>query len=45
MNIGVSTACLYPEPLEEALYSLAVNGVSNVEIFVNTHSELKKSFA
>lgn len=45
MIAGVSTACLYPKPLEDSLYDLAVNGVSNVEIFVNTHSELKKSFA
>lgn len=45
MIAGVSTACLYPKPLEEALYDLAVNGVSCVEIFVNTHSELRKSFA
>lgn len=45
MIAGVSTACLYPKPLEESLYDLAVNGVSNVEIFVNTHSELKKNFA
>ena len=45
MIAGVSTACLYPEPVEESLYSLAVSGVANVEIFLNTHSELKKSFA
>ena len=45
MKAGVSTACLYPEPVEECLYQLAVNGVSNVELFLNTHSELKKSFA
>lgn len=45
MNIGISTACLYPKPLEECLYELAVNGAPCVEIFVNTHSELKKSFA
>lgn len=45
MKAGVSTACLYPKPVEESLYDLAVNGVSAVEIFVNTHSELKKSFA
>lgn len=45
MRAGVSTACLYPKPLEESLYELAVNGVSCTEIFVNTHSELKKSFA
>lgn len=45
MRAGVSTACLYPKPLEESLYDLAVNGVSCVEMFINTHSELKKSFA
>ncbi|MBQ8297714.1 MAG: sugar phosphate isomerase/epimerase [Ruminococcus sp.] len=45
MIAGVSTACLFPKPLEESLYDLAVNGISSVEIFVNTHSELKKSFA
>lgn len=45
MQAGVSTACLYPKPIEESLYELAVNGVSCTELFVNTHSELKKGFA
>lgn len=45
MLTGVSTACLFPMPIEESLYTLAVNGVANTELFVNTHSELKKSFA
>jgi len=45
MTAGVSTACLYPKPIEESLYDLAVNGVSCVELFINTHSELKKGFA
>ncbi len=45
MIAGVSTACLYPELLEDSLYQLAVNGVSNVEIFANTHSEMTKNFA
>ena len=45
MIAGVSTACLYPQPLEESLYSLAVNGIACTEIFINTHSELKKSFS
>lgn len=45
LKAGVSTACLYPKPLEECLYDLAVNGIPSVEVFVNTHSELKKSFA
>ncbi|MBE6857219.1 MAG: sugar phosphate isomerase/epimerase [Ruminococcus sp.] len=45
MIAGVSTSCLYPRPVEDSLYDLAVNGISAVEIFINTHSELKKSFA
>ena len=45
MIAGVSTACLYPKPIEESLYELALNGVSCVELFINTHSELKKSIA
>ncbi len=45
MIAGVSTACLYPKPLEDSLYDLAVSGIPAVEIFINTHSELKKSFA
>ena len=45
MNAGVSTACMYPRPLEESLYELAVNGIPNVEIFINTQSELKKGYA
>lgn len=44
MKAGVSTACLYPKLLEESLYDLAVNGIDHVEIFVNTDSELKKSY-
>ena len=42
---GVSTACLFPRSLEDSLYDLAVNGIGCVEVFLNTHSELKKSFA
>lgn len=42
MQVGVSTACLYPELLEDSLYQLAVNGVGCVEMFINTHSELKE---
>ena len=36
---------MYPELLEESLYNLLVNGISCVEIFLNTHSETEKSFA
>jgi sugar phosphate isomerase/epimerase len=31
-------------PVEEALYDLALGGVQHVEIFINTHSELRRSF-
>lgn len=44
LRTGVSTACLYPMPVEDALYELALGGVQQVEIFLNTHSELRKSF-
>ena len=30
LRAGVSTACLYPRVVEEALYDLALSGVSNV---------------
>ncbi len=45
MKAGVSTACLYPKPVEESLYDLAVNGISCAEVFINSHSELQKNFA
>lgn len=41
----MSTACLYPELLEDSLYKLAVNGVSCTEIFVNSYSELRRGYA
>ncbi len=44
MLVGVSTACLYPKLLEEALYDLAVNGITHTEIFINTDSELRRSY-
>lgn len=42
MQAGVSTACLYPQHLEEALYSLALNGISCAELFVNADSDLSR---
>lgn len=45
MLVGVSTACLFPELLEESIYQLSVNGIQCMEIFLNTQSEMKKSFA
>ncbi|MBD5143585.1 MAG: sugar phosphate isomerase/epimerase [Ruminococcus sp.] len=44
MKAGVSTACLYPALTEEALYQLVINGISHVEIFLNSDSELHKTF-
>lgn len=44
MRIGVSTACLYPDLLEDSLVNLLDSGVNHVEIFVNTDSELDKKF-
>ena len=44
MRVGVSTACLYPDLLEDSLLSLMDNGINHVEIFVNTDSELEKKF-
>ncbi len=44
MRIGISTACLYPGKLEEALDVLADLGVGLIEVFFNTESEFEKSF-
>ena len=44
MRIGVSTACLYPDLLEDSLVNLLDSGVNHVEIFVNSDSELDKQF-
>ncbi len=45
LKAGVSTSCLYPKLLEESLYDLTLNGITSVEVFVNSHSEFRKSFA
>ena len=42
MRAGVSTACLYPQFLEEALYDLALNGISCAELFVNADSDINR---
>ncbi|WP_044975664.1 sugar phosphate isomerase/epimerase [Ruminococcus sp. HUN007] len=44
MTAGSSTACLYPELLEEALAELVNNGIKTTEIFVNTHCEVAPEF-
>lgn len=44
MRIGISTACLYPQPLEQILPVLAGQGARVVEIFFNTESEFQPRF-
>ena len=44
MEIGISTACFYPSPVEENLDRLAGLGVSCAEIFFNTFCEMRPPF-
>ena len=44
MKIGVSTACLYPNLIEDSLRILGESGVNNTEIFLNTMSEMQPEF-
>lgn len=44
MRLGVSTACFYPQPLEEILPILAGLGVHAAEVFFNTESEFTSAF-
>lgn len=41
MEVGISTACLYPLETEKALKQLARRNVGNVEIFINSPDELE----
>ncbi|MEG2087531.1 MAG: sugar phosphate isomerase/epimerase [Angelakisella sp.] len=41
MNIGISTACYYPLPTEQALAKVVATGVDCTEIFINAFSELQ----
>lgn len=45
MQIGISTANLYPALVEEALSSLKGRGAEVTEVFLNTVSEVTPSFA
>lgn len=45
MQIGMSTACLYPMSLEETIPVIASMGVRIIEVFVNAEGEFSKSFA
>ncbi len=44
MEIGVSTACLYPMETAKSFKILQENNVKNIEIFLNTFSEINKSY-
>lgn len=44
MNAGISTACFYPMLTEEALNTIAKNGIPYAEIFVDTFSEIKSEY-
>jgi len=44
MQIGISTANLYPMSIEDALLSLDGLGAQTAEVFVNTTSELNPAF-
>lgn len=44
MKFGVSTACLYPENVEDAFRYFAEQGAENIEIFLNTFSEMEEDF-
>ncbi|MDD3693534.1 MAG: sugar phosphate isomerase/epimerase [Oscillospiraceae bacterium] len=45
MNVGVSTANLYPMRTEDALNRLLVAGFKTIEVFLNTESEANPDFA
>lgn len=44
MEVGISTACFYPQPLEDTIERVAKLGIQTVEIFFNTESEMHEPF-
>lgn len=44
MKIGVSSACLYPMVTEQAAQYLSEQGVTEMELFVNTVSEVRPAY-
>lgn len=44
MNIGISTGCFFPQETSEAVERAGKLGAKNIEIFFNTHSELKEEY-
>lgn len=44
MQLGISTACFYPQPIEEAIKRTISLGFHTIEVFFNTESEYDISF-
>lgn len=44
INVGISSACLYPMLTEDSVKTLVDGGVKHTEIFFNSFSELSSSF-
>ena len=41
---GISTACMYPQPIEKTLRLYVESGISSTELFINTCSEFSPAF-
>lgn len=44
MNCGASTACYYPQLLEKTIEEFYQMGIQNLEIFLNTYSEVETGY-
>lgn len=44
MEVGISTACFYPEPTEKGLEKVVRAGIPAAEVFLNTFSEAEPDF-
>lgn len=44
VQLGISSACYYPETTESSFLKLCKEGIKNIEIFFNSPSELSDSF-
>ena len=44
MRLGISTACFYPQPLEDTIPRISSLGFHLIEIFFNTEREYDPSF-
>lgn len=45
MNVGISTACFYPEEPLDIIDKIGKLGFRHIEIFVNTEAEYEKNYA